>query len=69
MSIVFQIGQENELQLFFSTEFTYSCQNFGAATSDECSKETAPRAYELVQSLKNMCQVKKPEVSPIQGRV
>ncbi|XP_030448210.1 uncharacterized protein LOC115670939 [Syzygium oleosum] len=31
-------------------------------TCEECNKETAPRAYQLVQSLKNMCQLKRPEV-------
>ncbi|OWM75875.1 uncharacterized protein LOC116210440 [Punica granatum] len=32
------------------------------ATFDECSKETAPRAFQLVQSLKRTCQLKRPEV-------
>ncbi|KAK3421810.1 hypothetical protein EUGRSUZ_G02426 [Eucalyptus grandis] len=31
-------------------------------TSEECNQKTAPRAYQLVQSLKNMCQLKRPEV-------
>ncbi|KAK4758785.1 hypothetical protein SAY87_020086 [Trapa incisa] len=31
------------------------------ATCDECSKERAPRAYELVQTMKNMCQLRKPQ--------
>ncbi|KAJ9187365.1 hypothetical protein P3X46_002828 [Hevea brasiliensis] len=32
------------------------------ATSEQPSKERAPRAYELVNSLKDMCQLKRPEI-------
>ncbi|OAY59344.1 universal stress protein PHOS32 [Manihot esculenta] len=32
------------------------------ATTDESIKEKAPRAYELVNSLKNICQMKRPEI-------
>lgn len=34
-----------------------------AATEEASSKEIAPRAYELASSFKNMCNVKRPEVS------
>jgi len=36
-----------------------------AATGEEPRKDRAPRACELVNSLKNMCQLKRPEVSVI----
>lgn len=44
----------------FEIEFS-----FAAATCDECSKERAPRANELVHAIKNACQLKKPEVNLI----
>lgn len=35
---------------------------FAAGKGEELSKERAPRAYELVYSLRSMCQSKRPEV-------
>ena len=31
-------------------------------TGEGLSKETSPRAYELVHSMRNLCQLKRPEV-------
>lgn len=35
---------------------------FAAGKGEELSRERAPRAYELVYSLRSMCQSKRPEV-------